>query len=86
MCQVVRRRKECERKFPLTWDKTKKMRERAKTIQWGENNKGKRKKREKGERKGKGEKNKWGRAMRERERENRGFSDVSTVEARWSEN
>ena len=24
MCQVVRRRKEGERKFPLTWDKTKK--------------------------------------------------------------
>ena len=34
----------------------KKMRERAKTIRWGENNKGKRKKREKGESKGKGEK------------------------------
>ena len=26
MCQVVRRRKEGERKLPLTWDKTKKMR------------------------------------------------------------
>ena len=26
MCQVVRRMKEGERKLPLTWDKTKKMR------------------------------------------------------------
>ena len=32
MCQVVRRKKEGERKLPLTWDKTKKMRERAKQF------------------------------------------------------
>ena len=54
MCQIVRRRKESERKLSLTWGrikKKKKKKERAKTILW---DKEKRKKREKEERKGKG--------------------------------
>ena len=46
--------KECERKLPLTRDKTKKMRERAKQFDGMRTIRKKRKKRENEERKGKG--------------------------------
>ena len=53
MCQVVRRRKESERKLPLTWDKTKKIEREKRKFWWRiRKRKGKKEKRkEKGRKK-----------------------------------
>ena len=95
MYQVVRRRKEGERKLPLTWDKTKKKKERKeknkrkkgqvacenkKGGMWEEISHFDQVRREVKRRRKTREKKERGR----RERED--FPDVLTVEARWSKN